>query len=80
MFQHNLKANYQPNGGRYLQIMLEKDIHNQMIAVSVKGNDTFSSDDTFPASFPNIVVDCPLGEMQIGNKLWTNRNKAPVRL
>ena len=34
----------------------------------------------FPTSFPNIFVDYPLGDMQIGDKLWTNWNKAPLRL
>ena len=34
-----------------------------------------TNDDTFPARFPNIFVDYPLGD-----KLWTNWNKAPMRL
>ena len=38
----------------------------QKIVVSVRRNDTF------PASFPNICVNYPLGEMKIGNKSWTN--------
>ena len=45
--------------------------------ISIKGNDTFSSDDTFPVSFPNIFVDYPSGEMRTGNKSWT---KASLRL
>ena len=36
--------------------------------------------DTFPARFPNIFVDYPLGQMRAGDKLWTNWNKAPMRL
>ena len=36
--------------------------------------------DTFPARFPNIFVDYPLGSMKVGDKLWTNWNKAPIRL
>ena len=35
---------------------------------------------TFPARFPNIFVDHPLGQMRVGDKLWTNWNKAPMRL
>ena len=72
MFQYNPKANYKPNGGRYLQILSGKDVYKQTIVVSAK--------DTFPACFPNIFVDYPLGEMKLGNKLWTNWNKAPLRL
>ena len=36
--------------------------------------------DTFPARFLNIFVDYPLGQMRVGDKLWTNWNKAPMRL
>ena len=39
-----------------------------------------SSKDTFPAKFPNIFVDYPLGQMRVGNKLWMNWNKALMRL
>ena len=72
MFRHNPNANYQPNGGRYLQILSGKDLYKQTIVVSSK--------DTFPAKFPNIFVEYPLGQMRVGNKLWTNWNKAPLRL
>ena len=30
--------------------------------------------------FPNIFVDYPLGQMRVGDKLWTNWNKTPMRL
>ena len=72
MFRYNSKANYQPNGGRYLQVLSSKDLYKQMIVVSSKG--------TFPVRFPNIFVDYPLGQMRVGDKLWTNWNKAPLRL
>ena len=36
--------------------------------------------DTFPVRFPNIFVNYPLGQMHVGDKLWTNWNKAPMRL
>ena len=39
-----------------------------------------SARDTFPAKFPNIFVDYPLWQMKVGDKLWTNWNKAPMRL
>ena len=34
MFRYNPKANYQPNGGRYLQILSGKDLYKQTIVVS----------------------------------------------
>ena len=37
-------------------------------------------DDTFPARFPNIFVDYPLRQMRVGDKLWTNWNKASMPL
>ena len=36
--------------------------------------------DTFPARFSNIFVDYLLGRMRVGDKLWTNWNKAPLKL
>ena len=74
MFRYNLKANYQPNGGRYLQILSGKDLYKQTIVMSAMGNDTF------PARFPNIFVDYLLRQMPVGDKLWTHWNKAPMRL
>ena len=74
MFRYNPKANYQPNGGRYLQILSGKDLYKQTIVVSGETHDTF------PARFPNNFVDYPLGEMHVGNKVWTNWNKALLLL
>ena len=74
MFRYNPKANYQPNGGRYLQILSGKDLYKQTIVVSAMENDTFS------ARFPNIFVDYPLGQMHVGDKVWMNWNKAPLKL
>ena len=73
MFRYNPKANYQPNGGRYLQILSGKDLYKQTIVVSDR-------DGTFPVRFPNIFIDYLLGQMRVGDKLWTNWNKAPMQL
>ena len=70
-----VKANYQPNRGRYLQILSGKDLYKQTIVVSAR-----SHGDTFPVRFPNIFVDYPLGQMRVGDKLWTNWNKTPLQL
>ena len=72
MFRYNPSANYQPNGGQYLQVLSGKDFYKQEIVVS--------AGDTFPVRFPNIFIDYPLGEMKVGDKLWTNWNKAPLKL
>ena len=36
--------------------------------------------DTCPVRFLNIFVDYLLGYMKVGDKLWTNWNKAPIKL
>ena len=74
MFRYNPKANYQPNGGRYLQMLSGKDLYKQTIVMSARTHDTF------PARFVNIFVDYPLGQMRVGDKLWMNWNKAPMHL
>ena len=74
MFRYNPKANYQPNGGRYLQIISGKDLYKQTIVVSAIENDTF------PVRFLNIFINYLLGQKRVGDKLWTNWNKAPMRL
>ena len=72
MFRYNPAANYQPNGGWYLQILSGKDLYKQTIVVSSKN--------TFPVRFPNIFVDYSLGQIHVGDKLWMHWNKAPMRL
>ena len=60
MFRYNPKANYQPNGGCYLQILSGKDLYKQTIVMSA------GTHDIFPVRFPNIFVDYPLGQMHVG--------------
>ena len=72
MFRYNPAANYQPNRGRYLQILSGKDLYKQTIMVSKDG--------TFPARFLNIFVDYPLGQMRNRDKLWMHWSKGPMRL
>ena len=75
MFRYNPKVDYQPNGGRYLQILSGKDLYKQEAVVSAR-----DIRNAFPARFPNIFVDYPLGQMKVGNKLWINWNKAPLTM
>ena len=75
MFRYNPKTNYQPNGGRYFQILSGKDLYKQAIVVSVG-----THSDTFPARFPNIFVDYPLGQLHVGDKLWINCGQTGIKL
>ena len=77
MFRYNSEANYQPNGGHYLQVLSGKDLYKQMIVVSIVGVAKASSKDTFSGRFLNIFVDYLLGQMRVADKLWMNWNKAP---
>ena len=69
MFKYNSKANYQPNGGRYLQILSGKDLYKQTIVVSTRGMAKASDRDTFPVRLLNTFVDYPQGQMHVGDKL-----------
>ena len=55
----------------YLQVLSGKDLYKQTIVVSSK--------DTFPARFPKLFYYL-LGQMRVGDKLWTHWNKAPLKL
>ena len=63
MFQHNPKAKYEPNGGRFLQRLTVKDLYEQQIVVSAKGTDSFDADDYFTTNFPNIFTNYVIGQM-----------------
>ena len=84
MFRYNPKANYQPNGGCYLQTLSGKDLYKQMIVVSAATHETLEGSwaqrahDTFPARFPNTFGDYPLRSMKVNDKLWTNWNENPM--
>ena len=80
MFRYNRDANYQPNGGRYLQILSGKDLYKQAIVISISRPLGRSARDTFPVRFPNIFVNYSLGQMCVGDKLWVNWNKASMQL
>ena len=81
MFRYNPKANYQPNGSRYLQVLSGKDLYKQTIVVSDRDWAAVQPRaHTFPAKFSNIFVDYPLGQMRVGDKLWTHWNEHPMRL
>ena len=84
MFRYNPAANYQPNGGDYLQVLSGKDLYKQTIVMS--SNDGVAQQPralrahTFPVRFLNIFVDYPLEQMCVDDELWTHWNKAPMRL
>ena len=71
MFRYNLKANYQPNGGRYLQILSGKDLYKQAIVVNAGGHD-----DTFLQDFRIFLFIILWGKCVLG----INCGRARIRL
>ena len=80
IYKYNPDASYEPNGGRYLQIMSAKDLYIQNITVAE--NDGHS--DSFQVKFPNVFTNYPLGAVRVEvkgakigiiiNLLFGNRN------
>ena len=64
MFRYNPAANYQPNGGRYLQILSGKDLYKQTIVVSAMENDGVPL--TFPARFRIFLLIILWGKCVLG--------------
>ena len=69
MFRYNPKANYQPNGGRYLQILSGKDLYKQTIVVSAMENDGIPRDQralTFHRDFQIFLLIILWGKCMLG--------------
>ena len=64
MFRYNSKANYQPNGGRYFQVLSGKDLYKQTIVVSSKDGAAAR-----PQIFRAHTFNYLLGQMRVGDKL-----------
>ena len=74
MFRYNPKANYQPNRGRYLQILSDKDLYKQTIVNSAGTHDTFLQD------FRIFLLIILWDKCVLGDRMCANWNKAPMRL
>ena len=79
IYKYNPSASYKPNGGQDLQVLSAKDLYKQKIVVSESFN-RFEDDKIFPATFPNIFDQYPLGGMKTTDKKWTNWQKNPFKL
>ena len=61
IYKYNPDASYNPNGGRYLQIMSAKDLYIQNITVAEHD----SHSDSFQVKFPNVFTNYPLGAVRV---------------
>jgi len=79
IYKFNPNATYKPNGGQYLQVLSAKDLYKQKIVVSESFN-RFDDDKIFPATFPNIFIQYPLGGMKTTDEKWINWQNNPFKL
>ena len=62
IYKYNSDASYEPNGGRYLQLITAKDLYIQNITVAEHDG---SHSDSFQVKFPNVFTNYPLGAVRI---------------
>ena len=61
IYKYNPNISYNPNGGRYLQLITAKNLYIQNITVAE--NDGHS--DSFHVKFPNVFTNYPLGAVRV---------------
>ena len=61
MDRYNPNVSYEPNEGRYLQLMSGKDLYIQTITVSELDNHS----DSFQVKFPNVFTNYQLGVVRV---------------
>ena len=64
IYKYNPNVNYNPNGGRYLQLITAKDLYIQNITVSEHDGHS----DSFQVKFPNIFTHYPNGAVRVENQ------------
>ena len=62
IYKYNPNVSYEPNGGRYLQIISAKDLYIQNITAA-EHDDGHS--DSFQIKFPNVFTNYPLGAVRV---------------
>ena len=62
IYKYNPDASYEPNEGRYLQLITAKDLYIKNITVAEHGDD---HSDSFQVKFPNVFTNYPLGTVRV---------------
>ena len=62
IYKYNPNVSYNPNGGRYLQIMSAKDLYIQNITVAEHNS---GHSDSFQVKFPNVFTNYLLGAVRV---------------
>ena len=61
IYKYNPETSYEPNGGRYLQLITAKDLYIQNKTVAEHD----SRSDIFQVKFPNVFTNYPLGAVRV---------------
>ena len=61
IYKYNPNVSYEPNGGRYLQLMSAEDLYIQNITVAEHDGHS----DSFQVKFPNVFTNYPLGAVRV---------------
>ena len=62
IYKYNSRASYEPNGGRYLQLITAKDLYIQNVTVAEHDG---SLSDSFQVKFPNVFTNYTLGAVRV---------------
>ena len=62
IYKYNPNVSYEPNAGRYLQLITAKDLYIQNITVAEHDG---GHSDSFQVKFPNIFTNYPLGAVRV---------------
>ena len=62
IYKYNSNVSYEPNGGRYLQLITAKDLYIQNITVAEHDG---GHSDNFQVKFPNVFTNYPLGAVRV---------------
>ena len=61
IYKYNPETSYEPNGGRYLQLITAKDLYIQNITVAEHDGHS----DSFEVKFPNVFTSYLLGAVRV---------------
>ena len=62
IYKYNSDASYKPNGGRYIQLITDKDLYIQNVTVAEHDG---GHSDSFQVKFPNVFTNYPLGAVRV---------------
>ena len=72
IYKYNPNVSYEPNAGRYLQLITAKDLYIQNITVAEHDG---GHSDNFQVKFPNVFTNYPLGAVRVEDqkfKYWVH--------